>query len=85
MARQNKVSDENNEQNTGGYALFNISGQYQVTPAVTMLAGVNNLFDRYYVNHLGGTNRAAGNPDLAMGDRVPGLGRSAYINVNVDF
>ena len=50
-----------------------------------MLAGVNNLFDRYYVNHLGGTNRAAGNPDLAMGDRVPGLGRSAYINVNVDF
>ena len=85
VARQNKVSDENNEQNTGGYALFNISGQYQVTPAVTMLAGVNNLFDRYYVNHLGGTNRAAGNPDLAMGDRVPGLGRSAYINVNVDF
>ena len=85
VSRQNKVSDENNEQKTGGYALFNVSGQYQVTPAVTMLAGVNNLFDRYYVNHLGGTNRAAGNPDLATGDRVPGLGRSAYVNVNVDF
>lgn len=85
VARQNKVSEENNEQKTGGYALFNVSGQYQVTPAVTLLAGVNNLFDRYYVNHLGGTNRAVGNPDLAMGDRVPGLGRSAYVNVNVDF
>ena len=85
VSRQNKVSSENNEQKTGGYALFNISGQYQVTPAVTLMGGVNNLFDRYYVNHLGGTNRAAGNPDLAMGDRIPGLGRSAYVNVNVNF
>jgi iron complex outermembrane receptor protein len=85
VSRQNKISSENNEQKTGGYALFNISGQYQVTPAVTLMGGVNNLFDRYYVNHLGGINRAGGNPDLAMGDKIPGLGRSAYVNVNVDF
>ncbi len=85
VARQNKISSENNEQKTGGYALFNISSQYHVTPAVTMMAGVNNLFDRYYVSHLDGINRAGGNPDLAMGDKIPGFGRSAYVNVNVDF
>lgn len=85
VARQNKVSDENDEQETGGYALFNVSGGYQVASNVMVNAGVNNIFDRFYVSHLSGTNRAAGNSDLAVGDRIPGLGRSAYVNVNVDF
>jgi len=50
-----------------------------------LTAGVNNLFDRGYANHLGGFNRAAGDTDVAVGDRLPGIGRSGYININVDF
>jgi iron complex outermembrane receptor protein len=85
VSRQNKVSSENAEQKSSGYALFNVSGQYQVTPAVSLMAGVNNVFDRFYVSHLGGINRANGNTDIAVGEKLPGVGRSAYINLNVDF
>jgi len=85
IAKQNKVSDENDEDKTGGYALYHLSGQYQATDAITLSAGVNNLFNRHYTDHLGGYNRAAGNPDIAVGDRLPGVGRSAYINASVNF
>ncbi len=85
VAKQNKVSSENLEEKSSGYALFNLSGQYQASPDVTFTAGVSNIFNRYYVDHLGGYNRAAGNADIAVGDRLPGVGRNGYINVNYTF
>lgn len=85
VARQNKVSAENNEDKTGGYALFNLTGNYQPTDNITLSAGINNLFDRDYKNHLGGYNRIANNPDIAQGERLPGLGRSAFVGVNVNW
>lgn len=45
-------------------------------------AGVNNVFDRGYDNHLGGYNRVNNNSDIAQGDRLPGLGRSAFVSMN---
>ncbi len=84
-AKQNKVSEENFEEESSGYALFNISGQYNLSSNTLVTAGVDNVFDRDYINHLGGINRAAGNNDLNVGERLPGFGRSAYITVNVDF
>ena len=66
-------------------SISRISGQYQATEAITLSAGVNNLFNRGYTDHLGGYNRAAGNPDIAVGDRLPGVGRSAYINASINF
>jgi len=85
VAKQNKIAQQNDEEKTGGYALFHLSGQYQATSNIMLTAGVNNLFDRGYANHLGGFNRAAGDTDVAVGDRLPGIGRSGYININVDF
>jgi len=85
IAAQNKVSDENSEQKTSGYALFNVSGSYQPTETIILSAGINNLFDREYSNHLGGYNRIGDNPDVAKGDRIPGLGRSLYAGVNVSW
>jgi len=84
VAEQDRVSATNNEQATGGYALFNLSGNYNVTQNVLVSAGINNLFDRDYADHLGGINRVAG-VDIAQGDRLLGLGRSAYINVSMDW
>lgn len=85
VSSQNKISDENREQKTGGYAIFNLSANYQPTQNVIITAGVNNLLDRGYENHLGGYNRIANNPDVAQGDRLPGLGRSAYAGVSVSW
>jgi iron complex outermembrane recepter protein len=87
VAEQNKVSDENEEQKTSGYALFNLSGNYQPSDHFVLSAGVNNLFDRKYEDHLGGYNRISNsdNPDIAQGDRLPGVGRSAYIGANVSW
>lgn len=85
IAKQNKTSTENDEEKTGGYALFNLSSQYQATSDIVVTAGVNNIFNRGYADHLGGFNRAGGNTDIAVGDRLPGIGRSGYINVNYNF
>ena len=85
VAAQHKVSTENEEQKTGGYAIFNLSGNYQATQDIILTAGVNNLFDRDYQNHLAGYNRISDNPDIALKERVPGVGRSAYIAVNINW
>jgi iron complex outermembrane receptor protein len=85
VAAQSKVSTENNEQKTGGYAVFNLMGNYEATKALTLSAGINNIFDRDYQNHLGGYNRISDNPDIAQGERLPGLGRSIYAGVNFNW
>lgn len=81
VARQNQVSAENDEAKTGGYAIFNLSAQYNVNTSLNIQAGVTNLFDREYQNHLGGYNRVT-NDDIAVGERLPGLGRSVYAGLN---
>ena len=47
-------------------------------------AGVENLLDRHYVEHLSGYNRN-GFGDVAVGARLPGAGRSAYLRLRVAF
>ena len=85
VASQNQISSENEEQKTAGYALFNVSGNYQASENIIVTAGMNNLLDRDYQNHLGGYNRISDNPDIARMERLPGLGRSAYVGVNVNW
>jgi iron complex outermembrane receptor protein len=84
VAQQDRVSSENNEKETGGYALFNLSGNYQITPSLLVSAGVNNVFDRRYADHLGGINRVS-EVDIAPKQRLIGLGRSAYINMSMNW
>lgn len=84
-AKQNHVSDENEEEKTGGYAIFNLSGQYNVSQSLTVQGGVTNVFDRKYRDHLGGYNRAMGNEDIVVGERLPGLGRSFYVGMNLSW
>ncbi|HDZ16552.1 MAG TPA: TonB-dependent receptor, partial [Methylophaga aminisulfidivorans] len=85
VASQNKVSAENDEQKTSGYAIFNLSSEYKINDSFSLSAGVDNLFDRFYRDHLAGYNRVSGNEDIAVGERLPGLGRSLYIGLNVDW
>lgn len=89
-AAQNKVSETNAEQKTSGYALYNLYGRYEPTKSLTIRGGVRNIFDRFYQNHLSGYNRVTadsdGDPvDLAVGERVPGPGRSLFLQAALEF
>ena len=95
VARQSKISDEltddpgnpnNNNDSTPGYGLINLYGQY--TPAsmsnLSIQAGVENLLDKEYADHLNGFNRVAGNGE-DLGERLPGPGINAFVTVGVSF
>ena len=76
-AAQNQVSATNDEQKTSGYGIVNLSATWQATTDLQLAAGVDNVFDREYRDHLNGYNRAV-NPDIARGERLPGYGINAF-------
>lgn len=82
-AAQSKTAKFNSEQKTGGYGLLNLYGEYQVTAAARIHAGIENVLDKNYADHLGGYNRNA-DSDIGIGDRLPGRGRGLYAGVTVD-
>jgi iron complex outermembrane receptor protein len=83
-AEQDKVSTTNSEKKTSGYGLINLNTTWQATSQLQLAAGVDNLFDRKYRDHLAGYNRAA-NPDIAKGARLPGYGTNLFARVVYEF
>ncbi|MFK7977995.1 MAG: TonB-dependent receptor, partial [Halioglobus sp.] len=83
-AEQDDVSATNAEQETSGYGVVNVRAIWQTTPSLQLAAGVDNLFDRNYEDHLSGYNRAA-NPDIALRSRLPGYGANAYVRALYQF
>ncbi|MBK5909876.1 hypothetical protein CCR85_00005, partial [Rhodothalassium salexigens] len=80
VARQTRVSRTLEEPATAGYALVNLSGQWRANDRVAVRAGVENLTDRRYDQHLAGFNRVAGS-DVDLGARLPGRGRGGFVEV----
>jgi len=80
-ARQDKVSVSNDELPTSGYGLINLHGGLSLGQSLSISAGVENLLDREYADHLAGTNRVTGS-DVPVGVRLPGLGRSFFLALN---
>jgi iron complex outermembrane receptor protein len=83
-ARQDNVSETNGEQETSGYGVINVSASWQATDRLQLAAGVDNLFDRKFRDHLAGYNRAA-NDDIARGERLPGYGINAFARLVYEF
>lgn len=83
-AAQNKVAASNNEQKTGGHVLVNLAAHWLVREGLRLDVGIENLFDRSYVEHLAGFNRN-GRSDVALGTRLPGAGRSAFARLRWAF
>jgi iron complex outermembrane receptor protein len=83
-AEQDDVSKSNREQQTSGYGVMNVEATWQVTPALQLAAGVDNIFDREYEEHLGGYNRAA-NPDIGLRERLPAYGANAFARLVYTF
>jgi iron complex outermembrane receptor protein len=79
---QDKVSETNMETETDGYALFHVKGYWTITDGLRLSLGVENLADEDFEDHLGGINRVRGNPDIAVGERLPGYGRSFFARVD---
>ena len=83
-ARQDNVSTTNGEQQSSGYGIVNLSAGWQATARLQLAAGVDNIFDRKYRDHLGGYNRAR-NDDIAVGERLPGYGENAFARIVYEF
>jgi iron complex outermembrane receptor protein len=86
------VSAVRNEIKTPGYSLVNLRSSY-AWKQVRLDFGVENLFDKFYYLPTGGAYTGQGttmtNPALPnypqWGTAVPGMGRSVYVGVNVQF
>lgn len=82
VARQDKVSATNSEQATDGYVVLSAHGQWEVRPGVRLAAGVENLLDEVYQDHLAGYNRN-GFGDVPLGQRIPGPGRGVFLRLSI--
>jgi iron complex outermembrane receptor protein len=82
--RQDRVDRAFPEDETAGFSVFHLRGRFQVTRVLTLYAGVENLLDREYHEHLA---REALLPvgGLDAGDEIPQPGRSAYLTARATF
>ncbi|MDO9387782.1 MAG: TonB-dependent receptor [Thiobacillus sp.] len=82
------VSDVRNEMETAGYGLLNLRSSYQ-WKQVRLDLGVENVLDRFYEHPLGGAyfgeGKTMSGTGVPWGVPVPGMGRSIYTAVNVQF
>jgi iron complex outermembrane receptor protein len=83
-AAQDDISVTNNEQKSAGYGVINVDLQYYLNNQMTLRAGVDNIFDHEYRNHLGGYNRVKGS-DIAVMSRLPAEGMSAWAEITYNF
>lgn len=81
---QTRVSDLHQERTSHSYALLHWHLDYQVSEQLALHAGVDNLFDRFYRDHLAGVYRVSGE-EIAQGEKIPGVGRNAYIRMSYQF
>lgn len=82
VGEQDKVSLTNSEAQTPGYVVLNAHGDWQVKDGVRISAGIENLLDHQYRDHLAGYNRN-GFSDVAVGERVPGAGRGVFVRLSI--
>ena len=81
---QNQVSETNREQETSGYGLLNLSATWQATANLQLAAGVDNVLDKEYQDHLAGYNRAK-NPDIGLRERLYGTGTNVFARLSYNF
>lgn len=83
-ACQKHVASYATESQTAGYGIVNLTAQWTVNDQMQIRSGVTNLFDRFYANHLNSVNRN-GESDIAVGEVIPGMGRTAYLSTYITF
>ena len=84
VGRQSHTSSLQNEESTPGYGLLHLSTQWQLHRNIQVTAQINNLFDKFYAPHTAGVNRVM-QSDVALGDKVPNLGREWQISISYQY
>ncbi|HCI52276.1 MAG TPA: TonB-dependent receptor [Gallionella sp.] len=82
VSAHSTVQAVRNELQSGGYSLLNLRSSYE-WKQVRFDAGIDNLFNRFYVDPLGGSY--LGQRTMVPGIGVPGMGRSINAGVTVKF
>ena len=75
---QERVASARFEAPTDGWTTIDLMGGVRMREGLTLRAGVQNLTDRYYVNHLNSLN-----PFTRL--RIAELGRSVYVGTEMGF
>jgi iron complex outermembrane receptor protein len=80
-ARQDRVANYNDEQESDAWAILTLRTEW-ISAQWRLRAGVENLLNENYHDHLSGFNRV-NDGDVAVGDPIPGAGRFAYVNATL--
>ena len=75
---QTRVASSRFEQMTDGYSVVDLRGRASLTSGWTLKAGVENLGDRFYSNHLN-------SPNPFTRSRIPEMGRNFYVGLEYEF
>jgi len=78
VLQQSRISNEFGETETPAFSLLDISLSYQVGKNAQLTAGVNNIFDENYYEHLNRSVRGINTPIFAPG-------RNAFASINFIF
>lgn len=78
VAEQDRVAATRGETLTDGYVTADLRAGFEVVRGVSLLAGVTNLTDAFYVNHLNAKNPFSGTP-------IPEPGRIFFTNLSLTF
>jgi iron complex outermembrane receptor protein len=76
VADQRHISEAFYEENTPGFTLLNFSVRYKASENIVINAGVNNIFDRAYYEHL---NRRI----IGSNENLYEPGRVMFITINL--
>lgn len=69
---------------TPGFSVWDVQGEYTLSQQVQLAAGVDNVFDRYYVEHLNHSSSVSwANLGSALPTQVPEAGRRWWIKLGI--
>ena len=83
-SEQDKVSATNKELVTSGYGFVNVQLAYMPSNNLSIKAGIDNLFDKAYQNHLAGYNRVQAS-EIDVMERIPSTARDVWIAMSYQF
>jgi iron complex outermembrane receptor protein len=85
VARQTRVATQRGEGATDGYTLVGLRLGAEPVPGITLTAGVDNLFDVAYVNHLNARNPFPPMSGPLGGRALPEPGRVLRVGARLAF
>lgn len=79
--QQSQINTRYNEQETPAWSTLDLYAGYQINPTFSVQAGIDNLFDKAYFNHINRNDPTTG----ATLDKINEPGRSVWAKLNARF